>query len=354
MRLSGSVDFFKVLAVVAVVSGHAVIVEDKLLFSKFAMPEDGVWHFLVFLYAQVIRFAVPFFFILSGYLWGQKGKKGVLLNADSPIVVKRIKRIALVFAIWTAIYLFPFDYSFALFTAPLEVAKNAYWRLLALLNDPLRLVTEGSKVHLWYLVALIWAIAITALFAKQRTLKTLFLFSVALYFIGVFGKPYADTPLGFRSDFDTRNGPFFGTIFFVTGYGLAGLKRRESWRWIGALIFAFGFLIHMTELFLLWQNYKINLLQDYVFGTYFMGLGAALMALSKNGFSVDSRLVSNIGAFALGIYAIHYAYVEALRPIRHTFESPVWSITYVAAILLLSLATAKVMARYSTTRELVQ
>ncbi len=355
MKFSGSVDIFKVLAVIGVVSGHAVIVDDGQLFSKFIFFEEGLWRFLVFLYSQFIRFAVPFFFILSGYLWGQKARKGVLLTADSPIVVKRIKRIGLVFTAWTIIYLFPFDQFFALFgSGPIAVAKIAYWRFLDLLTDPLRLLNEGSKVHLWYLVALIWAIVITAIFSRVGSPKGLLLFSIALYFFGVFGKSYADTPFGFRTDFDTRNGPFFGTIFFVTGYYLGGLKRQESWGVVGAATFSLGFLMHMTELFLLWQSYRINLLQDYVFGTYFMGLGAALVALSKNTFSLDSKFVSNLGAFALGIYAIHYAYVDALRPVRDILNNPVWSGIYVTAIILLSLGTARLLARNALTRELVQ
>jgi surface polysaccharide O-acyltransferase-like enzyme len=355
MRPTGSIDFIKSLAVIGVVSGHAVIMEDETLFCAFASPSDGIWHFFVFLYSQVIRFAVPFFFVISGYLWGQKSRKGVILDANSPVVIKRAKRIFFVAVAWSLIYLFPFDQVFQMFsTGLIAPVKIAYWRLLGLLNNPLRLATEGSKVHLWYLLSLLWAIGITSLLAGRKLYRLLIVFSIILFVIGALGKPYASTTFGFYTDFDTRNGPFFSTVFFVTGYFISFARPNTSWAVKGGAIFLLGFVVHLTELYLLWSTYHISLRQDYVFGTYLMGLGAAMVALSR-GFSLKNDwLIANIGVFALGIYAIHLVFVDLLKPIGQVFSGPVWSVAYVVSVIVLSLVSSKVLSRYRLTREIVQ
>ncbi|WP_153147945.1 acyltransferase [Dechloromonas sp. H13] len=356
MRPSGSVDLVKTLAIICVISGHAVLMDDTELFRAYMKWEDGIWQNLVFLFSQAARFSVPCFFVLSGYLWGQKANKGVNLAPASPVVVKRAKRIFFVFVAWSAIYLFPFDLVPKMFVdGPVWPLKVAYWRFIDHVANPMRLMLQGTRVHLWYLIALLWALAITSLFASRNHIRTLIAVSVTLYIIGVFGKAYANTGLGFHSQVDTRNGPFFSTVFFVSGYLISQMRPNGSWALKGSMIFLLGFTLHLTELYILWREYGINLMQDYVFGTYLMGLGAAMVALSNHSMMVNkSSTISVIGTFSLGIYAIHFIFVDLLKPLGWVFSGPAWSFAYASLVLLLSLAATKILSKFSFTREIVQ
>src|SRR4051812_46549163 len=70
---------------------------------------------------QVARFAVPFFFTISGYFWGRKLRRG----ADPlHLALSTSKRIATIFVFWSAVYLLPFDtqnYSM------IGMIKSSYW-----------------------------------------------------------------------------------------------------------------------------------------------------------------------------------------------------------------------------------
>ena len=356
MRPSGSADLVKAIAIISVISGHAVMMDDAALFCAFPKWNDGIWQILVFLFSQAIRFAVPCFFVLSGYLWGQKARKGVNLAPSSPVVAKRVKRIFFVFVAWSVIYIFPFDLvPEMIVSGPVGLLKAGYWRLLDHVANPLRLIMEGTTVHLWYLIGLLWALGITSLFASRNLVGGLIAFAVALYVIGVFGKAYANTSLGFHSDFDTRNGPFFSTIFFVSGYVMSKMRPNSGWASKGALIFLIGFVVQLTELYVLWNEHHINLMQDYVFGTYLMGAGAAMVALSNHRIlASESRMIAMIGTFSLGIYAIHFVFVDLLKPLDLFFSGPLWSFVYVSLVLVFSLESTRILSKFNFTREIVQ
>lgn len=338
-----SVDVFKLLAITAVIAIHTEP------FRGSVPGDSNSWQYLSVLINQLARFAVPFFFVISGYFWGTKIKNGVSVASVS---ISLAKRICLIFAAWSVIYALPYNLSSIVEFGPLGPIKVAYWNLLNLSKNPVTLVMQGTKVHLWFLIALLFSLGISSLLVEKKKHKTLIALSVVLYLIGLLAKAYSDTPLGVHTNFNTRNGPFFGTIFFVSGYFLSNLTPKPGWFSKGVTLLGVGWLFHFSELYILCKLYGTNPYQDYVFGTYFMGVGAALVSLSNDAL-FRNKVLSDVGKFTLGIYVIHFVFVDLLRPVGMLISSSLWEISYILLVLLFSALSVMLLSKSKNTRSII-
>jgi surface polysaccharide O-acyltransferase-like enzyme len=263
------------------------------------------------------------------------------------------KRIAIVFLAWSAIYLLPMNIGDALAQGPAGPLRQVYWNLASTMSRPLDAIFQGTKGHLWFLMGLLCSILISALLLRFKQTRLLVLLAIALYLAGLSGKAYSDTPLGFDSAFNFRNGPFFSLIFFVTGYLLRRTSPSPRWLPAGLLIAGAGFALQLAETWLLHDRWGTRMVQDYVFGTYFFGLGIAMVALSNSRFLDFPRLAS-IGPLVLGIYAAHMAFIDLLKPVDRQFsQNGWWAVFQVVAVFALSYALAKLMQQFRFTRRLV-
>ena len=342
-RIQG-VDVFKLIAVSAVVVIHTIPFEGVRVEEQTAYACGHVF------LNQLSRFAVPFFFVVSGFFWGRKIRAGTPVGSAS---VPVLRRLLFLFAAWSVIYLLPYNVS-CLYApgspGPVEISR----RIVAdAVSNPLRFLLVGTAMHLWFLVALACAVAVSALFLRSGAVRSLFALSVALYVFGLLARAYSVTPLGIGLDFDTRTGPFFSTIFFVTGYALSGRTPTPCWFVPGLLVFAAGCLAHFSEIGLLWKVYDVYPTRnDYVVGTYFMGLGAAVAALSDHPL-IRSVRMSSLGKYSLGIYAVHVVFVKLLEPLDKMLSHPVWEVGHVILVLLLSAGTVSLLLKSRFTKPLV-
>ncbi|GGC97010.1 acyltransferase [Undibacterium terreum] len=338
-----SVDVFRLFAIAAVIVIHTKP------FQGDAWADQNAWQYLGIFLSQLARFAVPFFFVISGYFWGEKLKKD---QPISPISIAMAKRVLLIFAVWSLVYALPYNLGAIADYGLVGPIKYAYWTWMAVLNDPLSFFMQGTKVHLWFLIALVFSLVITACFVAKKKFKALMAVAILLYLLGLLSKAYADTPLGIHTDFDTRNGPFFGTIFFASGYFLSTYTPNSSWFLKGLLIFGAGFILHFSELYFLSNAYGVSVYQDYVAGTYFMGMGMAIAALSNAEF-LQFDTLSKYGKFTLGLYAVHIIFVDVLRPIGRWTNFWLWEFVYVALVFLLSAVCVLALSRIKATRAFV-
>lgn len=343
MRRIESVDVFRLCAIVAVICIHTAP------FGAQEVQSTPLLRYLSLLINQVSRFAVPFFFVISGYFWGRRVRdSGAIWGVSRGM----IQRIAMVLAVWSVVYLLPYNLAVGYEQGWTAMARSSLDRWTDTAHHPWAALWGGTKPHLWFLSALVSAIVITAILVAQRSMSLLVGVSAVLYGVGVLAKAYTETPWGLHLSFDTRNGPFFATALFATGYGLSGWQPRASWMRIGLMLFVGGCAMHFAEMYLLWLVYGANPYQDYFVGTYFMGVGTGMLALSGHRVLQCSQ-VSQVGQFTLGIYAIHFIFVDWFRPLSMRLNSPLWEVSYVVLVFVLSLGTVRVLAKSELLRKVV-
>lgn len=159
--------------------------------------------------------------------------------------------------------------------------------------------------------------------------------------------------IGIQVDFNFRNGPFFGLICFVSGHLLREVGPNRSWLRYGALLTLVALAGQFTELSFLHSAFGTHMGQDYVGSTLFLGVGIAMMALSNHPV-LCMRSLSTIGPFILGVYAVHYFFVDVFRS-RHSFSAVPWldEILYMVLVFALSGLSVLAMSRLKLTRRLV-
>ena len=99
--------------------------------------------------------------------------------------------------------------------------------------------------------------------------------------------------------------------------------------------------------------YKTSMLQDFVFGTYFMGVGATLLSLSNHKV-LSNKMFATLGKMTLGIYASHFIFVDLLRPLDKLLNHPLWELFFVVLVLGLSVAFTKLLSKSKYTKKLVE
>lgn len=343
MRIS-SVDAMRFIAIVSIIAIHT---------HPFSLPEGEVnawYHYLHLAINQIARFAVPFFFAISGYFYGIKINKGACLVLTTK---KMFYRLIVLYAGWCFIYFMPYNLTLIGEHGILGPVKHAYWDVTNAIRDPIAFFFQGSKSHLWFLMSLILCIVITAVFIKMKAFTSLIVVSLALYIIGVLAKAYSDTEVGLDTDFNTRNGPFFGLLLFVTGYWLSFKRPTVQWFYLGGVVFTIGMLMHFAEIFILMRWYGTSMLQDFVFGTYFMGVGVTLIALSNHRM-LSNDMFANLGRLTLGIYASHFIFIDLLKPVDKVWDHPLWEVSFVIVVLVLSIVLTKLLLKSRYTQRLVE
>jgi surface polysaccharide O-acyltransferase-like enzyme len=252
---------------------------------------------------QWARFAVPFFFVVSGYFLSEKLKKG-----DTPkVYFQFIKKLLTLYVAWQIIY----------FLNPSHHGEIYIRGIVKAYSVKLHSVTDkgwgytlfaGWAQHLWFFFSL----AQTALVFLLFRLKRIYWFvglSAILYFIGALTKAYVKTKigipvssLGFPKDFNTNNLIFFSALPFSLGV-LWSVKNLRVGLIGSFVILITGYALHYTEVWYL-GTLKLHQRIDYGFSTFLVGLGVFLVGLNRFKL-LEFKYIANLGKFSLGIYAMH-------------------------------------------------
>ena len=339
-----SVDAMRIFAVTGVVARHSLpFVEEA------EHPALQCWQLLFY---QAGKFSVPFFFTIAGYFFGRK----LAANDGFKITAAGLRRIGPIWVVWSVIYLLPFDFSSAAQYGWLGPAKIIYWKMLHVLGDPMQYLFHGLRSHLWFLASLATCIALAGLvirFPSSLHLPLLIGISASLYVIGLLSHPYAQTPIGMSVILAPGQGYYFGFLFFATGFGLSRYPAGSSYLRYGLLALVFGWTLHLTEIHWLHFRYQIPLFKhNFLLGTYFMGLGAALCALSNHRW-LQLPWIARFGKYTLGIYAIHMVFVQLFAENLRNCTQPAVAIGYVGLVLACSLASSIVLSKIRPLKPLV-
>lgn len=262
-----------------------------------------------YLFNQCMRFAVPFFFLISGYLIHPKLSQaplGTLKTYSLPLLK--------IWGMWSVIsLLMPFNWQ-TLSESGYLVERQGYWDWL--LTNPINTLFEGGLVHLWFIPALLIAVAIIAISIHLNKVSWLFPLSLLLYLYGLLGGSYL--PLtDFWTPFFTRNGPFFSTLLVVIGFYIR--KRNISINSLSALLLIFvGLGVHLSEAAYLVQFDTPFNVHDFLIGTPIFALGLFFYCLANPNLG-SNTFILKISELTLGVYVSHLLIIIILSNVIALF-----------------------------------
>lgn len=302
-RLS-NLDAFRVFGFVAVVILHSI--------------EDMSGEVTVgTLFRQLFRWAVPSFFIVSGYL------QGISHKSDADKITSTIIRILPLLVGWVIFYDL-FKPGIAL-TGPKGFA--------------LSLISGGTGSHLWFLFALLVTVPFVLLLSRFG-LTALLIVGGVLFLVAMAFEPYRAVlglpklPWFWGIEFKTRWGPLIGTLFVGIGYILAKSAYRPSYKLCWILIGS-GVALQYAELMFI--NQVVGQIRpfDCLFGTIPLSVGVSgmFLTLKPSGFI---EMIAKLGPCTLGAYCIHIAIIWTLFPVRPN-DLGVKSLVIVAVVSALAL-----------------
>jgi surface polysaccharide O-acyltransferase-like enzyme len=342
MRISG-IDTTRVAASFAVVCIHTH------LFRDLQYP-DTTYKTLSYIIDQACRFAVPFFFVTSGYFFGKKLVDGAEIRI---LLYRYCKRLAIVFLIWSAVYAVipPYWLMETLKYGPL---KPFYWQFNNTLNwisnNPLTFIMQGTSTHLWFLVALLIAFLILTFSISFGLQKYVIPFSALLYAIGLLGGAYSTFPIGIHLPIPARSGPFFGTLFVALGWWLSNRTKPKAS--VAYLIIIVGFALHMTEAIFLRQYIDESTRHDYLLGTIPYGVGVFMLALTHPRMG-QSTFLPSLGKFTLGIYVSHPLIWWGIAALSLWIDGPSWEIIFPVLVYILTVYIVFLLTKFRLTQRLV-
>lgn len=256
-----------------------------------AKPYRGMEFFdgLSFVLVNTARFAVPVFFLISGYLLSLKLKN----SSGRKYVSRYLGRLFYMYVGATLVFL-----ALNLILANLselispEVINEVIKLDIKGLSGFFSLIYLGDAVsyHLWFLPALMISIAIVYLFSKIDRIQFLVFGAGLLHVIGILSNAYSI--IGFSVP--RVDAVFFGLFFTVTGFYLEGsdLKNRITDR-SKLYLFLMFVLLHLVERALIsiyFPAARSFYIIDYSFFTAPMAVVIFLYAISNPDFLKTSRL----------------------------------------------------------------
>ena len=320
-----SIELGRLVAIFLIVAMHCQ------MFLSYFLYQDTPWFGYIF--NQFTRFAVPLFFLISGYLMQPK-----LLAAPMETCKKFCLPLLRVFIVWSLICaLMPFNLE-TVFTKGYLAERTGYWNFLA--QNPLNTILEGGLVHLWFLPALMIAVLITALMVRVKQMRLLLPLAAILYIYGVLaGSYHTVTELG--APFFTRNGPFFGTLMFTLGFLIRQHNVHIGAKQAATLAIA-GMTVHFVEAYLLIDFGQAFNANDFMFGTAVWGTGVFLFLLAKPNLG-NHAWVLNLSKSVLPIYVSHLPIMILMMNVVGAWqlEGAAKDATVFSGTVLLTLALVK-------------
>lgn len=281
------------LELMRVISMLAVIAIHTSLFISYPIIDGQAW--LANIVNQLSRFAVPFFFLLSGFLIQEKLCKNPLLT-----LINYNKPLLKVWILWSIVCLLLPANLHTLMTEGYLAERQTQWSVL--LSTPLNSFLEGGLVHLWFLPALMIAVTTMAYFVRFNVLYLLLPVSIVLYLYGVLAGSYA--PLTeISSLFMTRNGPFFSLLMVTIGFEIKR-KQISLTPTLAIILLVIGMLGHFIEAYWLFSQQVPFSSHDFLFFTPFWAIGLFLFLLNKPKLG-DHALTYYLSKRVLPIYLCH-------------------------------------------------
>ncbi|MEP7453564.1 acyltransferase [Phyllobacterium sp. SB3] len=282
----------------------------------------------------ICRFAVPFFFLASGFFLSQK-PKGFWNELTS-----KIRRLFPLFVVWAIFYI-------VLSPPPVTVFFSAYF-----LKD--LLINGGPGFHLWFLPSLGFCLALFIILKRFFSQTVLLGFGAVLYCLGLSYGEFENYPGLPDMHWDVRNGPFFGFFFIAIGY----FFKRKQFAPSPAhclLLAGTGLLCQLAEADLLFVSEIRGFADDinFYFGTVAYACGVFLYCSTLKANRGVLKLAAELGKYTLGFYCLHVAIIWMLDRLSHpvTFMDRTQE---VMETIMLTVLFVLAMRRYNWSSRLIK
>ncbi|WP_226039288.1 acyltransferase [Natrinema sp. DC36] len=294
-----SIDAMRIVAMVGVVVIHTNPFEGLGLSGNLAN----------FLIESTARFAVPFFFMASGYFFALT----IARSDPTPQFLDRVSSIS-------SLYLFGLLLTFPIFLAGTAVQASVENRdivtsvihKLAAFVSPIELIYYGTSVSeiLWFFPALLFSYLFIYLCTNLGLSAYLLPISLGFHLVGLLGSSYTmfvDIP------FAIRDGLFFG--FFYTSLGYAIYSREwqpdtdRSTLYLGVTVLFGG--LHIGERYVLGYVITESTVSQgvywasYTVGTALVAVSLFVFLLSRPDLGASTAVPSWGRNYAVGIYVAH-------------------------------------------------
>jgi surface polysaccharide O-acyltransferase-like enzyme len=325
MNRNYAIDFIKFFAILAVVIIHT-------------FPSDTKFGY--FLLDNLSRFAVPYFFAASGYLFGVK-----VSNNPTSITYFR-KYISKILKIYTSWFLFYFVYDVLRIVLTGGNSKDELSKYFDLFT-PMNLLYYGqgtSGYQLWFVISLAWSISVLYLFFRMNQMKLVFILALCFNLLGLFGQSYS---VFYELTLKTRDALFIGLFYTTVGFWFAHSNPLKPFRNISRNTFLYlfcSFLILQVA-----EGYILEKVLDAKHGEYFLStifITIFLFFLTIQHPQLGKGLwMTKVGGNALGIYAIHVLFIDlvdlAVRTIgmKGIGHNLIWNMTDTFLVFILSYMT---------------
>jgi surface polysaccharide O-acyltransferase-like enzyme len=320
-RLNG-MDSMRAIAAFAVLLIH---------FCPFPAPAYDIVQVLV-------RFAVPFFFISSGYFFGL----GVERNGIKNQALHTCKKLSALYATWWIIYF--------IFPSSAEIRRLGFLGSYLSRFERVTLSIEnfvflGPTVHLWYFPSLICAVIVASIlliYVKNPVAR--WAFAGMTYAFGLLGGSYGVTKFGVSLPINHKHFVFFSLLPFYMGIVSAKTEKFKLMRRYGLLMFALGAAGHFVEARILLQNFGSGMQShDYLIATLIMAYGAFMMSVS-NATLLGNQVLGYFGKLAGGTYLIHILVLQRIPYLEPLLPPNVWMwLAPLFAYLLSALSAAAML-----------
>jgi surface polysaccharide O-acyltransferase-like enzyme len=336
-----SIDLFRIWAIIAVVAIHTVPFASLQNLGTAFTAAVGMLDLL-------LRFAVPFFFITSGYFFGKSILRG---EGSLHALLRHIRPLAVMFMAWSLVYAFAVDWVQVDWTTGVLGTVQAHFlrTMRQVLHHPLRFMIYGTMPHLWFLPALIYSLTLITAFVLCRTERLIVLAGLGLYILGLSGGAYVHTSFGLHTPASAVGTLLFAFIFVAAGFQLAFFEN-VSVKFALVLVLA-GYALLVIEATLLWDLFRIGVSKasnHYLFGELPYGVGVFLLARSTRSFGPE-RWVRFLASLTPGIYLAHLLFALPLRSLMPVLLWPL-SVVFVYG---LSAALVAWLSHYALTSPLV-
>jgi surface polysaccharide O-acyltransferase-like enzyme len=324
MERNYAIDFIKFFGILAVVVIHT-------------FPSDHQLGY--FIIDKFSRFAVPFFFAASGYLFGLK----VISHPESLDYFKRyLTKILKIYASWLLFY-FLYDVS-----AILMRGEDIHQYLQGFTALNLLYYGKGtSGYQLWFVIALAWSISVLYLFFKLKKMTLLLMIALCLNIAGLFGQSYS---LFYELPLITRDAAFIGLFYTTAGFWFAYSRLTSQ--------FSKKTYLYLYLIFSALQaaeGYVLEKGMSASHGEYFLStilLTVFLFLFAVNHPRLGKGLgLTRIGGNALGIYAIHVFFIDivdiavAKLGLEHATQNLWWNMMDAFLVFTLSYAVYQLLQK---------